>query len=287
VVHHAKQKDATMRIAHHTITWGGVVGHPTGVTSVKDLYYLSNGSIIDAVRDIGAVGYQGTEVFDGNLAAIADEPQPFLDALAAAGVELVSVYSGANFVYADVLPDEMARLRRACELARQFGASRLVVGGGARRAGGTPDEDYDRLGAALDRVSDLAAEHGLEASYHPHLSTIVESPEELERLMAVTRIGFCPDTAHLAAGGGDPAALIRRYPERLAHVHLKDIDLATGTFLPLGQGDLDLDDVVRAVVEAGYDSWLVVELDSTDGAPRDAAAVSLAHLADILGRVAV
>lgn len=275
-----------MRIAHHTITWGGVVGHPTGVTSIKDLFYLSHGSIVDAVREIGAVGYQGTEVFDGNLAAIAENPQPFLDALAAADVELVSVYSGANFVYADALPDEMARLRRACELARQFGASRLVVGGGARRAAGTTDEDYDRLASALDAVADLAAEHGLEASYHPHLTTIVESPDELERLMVRTRIGFCPDTAHLAAGGGDPAALIRRYPERLNHVHLKDIDLATGTFLPLGQGDLDLDDVVRAVVEAGYDDWLVVELDSTDGSPKDAAATSHAYLRDLLDRVA-
>ncbi|MGY1805269.1 sugar phosphate isomerase/epimerase family protein [Blastococcus sp. SYSU D00922] len=271
-----------MRIAHHTITWGGVVGDPTGVTSIKDLYYRSHGSIIEAVQAIGALGYEGTEVFDGNLAAIADDPLPFLDTLAATGVELVSVYSGANFVYADVLPDEMARLRRACELARRFGASRLVVGGGARRATGTPEEDYDRLGAALDAVVDLAAEHGLDASYHPHLSTIVESPDELDRLMTRTRIGFCPDTAHLAAGGGDPAALIRRYPERLKHVHLKDIDLATRTFLPLGQGDLDFDDILRAVVEAGYDSWLVVELDSTEGAPRDAAAVSLDHLRRLL-----
>jgi inosose dehydratase len=275
-------KDATMRIAHHTITWGGVVGDPTGVTSIKDLYYRSHGSIIEAVQDIGAVGYEGTEVFDGNLAAIADDPQPFLDTLAATGVELVSVYSGANFVYADVLPDEMARLRKACELARQFGASRLVVGGGARRAMGTPEEDYGRLGAALDAVVDLAAEHGLEASYHPHLSTIVESPDELDRLMTRTRIGFCPDTAHLAAGGGDPAMLIRRYPERLQHVHLKDIDLATGTFLPLGQGDLDFDDILGAVAEAGYDSWLVVELDSSEGAPRDAAAASLGYLRQLL-----
>jgi inosose dehydratase len=274
-----------MRIAHHTITWGGVVGHPTGVTSVKDLFYLSHGSIVEAVRDIGAVGYEGTEVFDGNLAAIADDPEPFLRALSEAGVELVSVYSGANFVYADALPDEMARLRRACELARRFGASRLVVGGGARRAAGTSDEDYERLGAALDQVADLAAEHGLEASYHPHLSTIVESPDELSRLMARTHIGFCPDTAHLAAGGGDPAALIRRYPERLKHVHLKDIDLATGTFVPLGHGDLDLEDILAAVTEAGYDSWLVVELDSTDGAPKDAAAASYAHLQGLLARV--
>jgi inosose dehydratase len=148
---------------------------------------------------------------------------------------------------------------------------------------GTPEEDYDRLGAALDAVVDLAAEHGLEASYHPHLSTIVESPDELDRIMTRSRIAFCPDTAHLAAGGGDPAALIRRYPERLKHVHLKDIDLATGTFLPLGQGDLDFDDILGAVVEAGYDSWLVVELDSSAGAPRDAAAVSLGYLRHLLG----
>ena len=274
-----------MRIAHHTITWGGVTGHPVGVTSVKDLYYLSQGSITEAVREIGDLGYEGTEVFDGNLAAITQDPQPFLDALAESRVELVSVYSGANFVYADVLPDEMARLRRACELAQQFGASRLVVGGGARRASGTTDEDYDRLASALDQVTDLAADHGLEASYHPHLTTIVESPDELDRLMARTRIGFCPDTAHLAAGGGDPAALIRRYPERLKHVHLKDIDLATTTFVPLGQGDLDLDDVLRAVVEAGYDSWLVVELDAADGAPKDAAATSHAYLTELLTRV--
>lgn len=273
-----------MRIGYHTITWGGVVGHPVGVTSIKDLYYVSNGSISEAVEEIGALGYEGTEVFDGNLAAIADDPQPFRETLAGAGVELVSVYSGANFVYADVLPDELARLRRACELAEQFGASRLVVGGGARRAAGTTDEDYDRLAHALDQVSDLAVEHGLEASYHPHLSTIVESPQELDRLMERTRIGFCPDTAHLAAGGGDPAALIRRYPDRLKHVHLKDVDLATSTFLPLGAGDLDFDDVLAAVREAGYDSWLMVELDSTDGSPREAAARSYGYLQDLLAR---
>lgn len=72
-------------------------------------------------------------------------------------------------------------------------------------------------------MTDIAEGRGLEASYHPHLSTIVESPDELERLLPRTRIGFCPDTAHLAAGGGDPAALIRRYPDRVRHVHLKDL----------------------------------------------------------------
>jgi inosose dehydratase len=271
-----------MRLGYHSITWGGVVGAPQGVTSIKDLFYLSHGSVPDAVRDIASVGYEGVEVFDGNLAAFADRPEVLTDVLAESAVELVSVYTGANFVYADVLPDEMYRISTACELAARFGASRLVVGGGARRAAGTTPEDYDRLAAGLDAVADLAAEHGLEASYHPHLGTIVESPDELDRLMERSRIGFCPDTAHLAAGGGDPAELIRRYGDRLRHVHLKDLSRETGAFLPLGAGDLDLADVVRAVSESGYDSWLVVELDSYDGDPRAAAEQSLTHLRQLI-----
>jgi inosose dehydratase len=63
-----------MRLGYHTITWGGVVGDATGVTSVKDLYYRANGSMEQAVGDIAAVGYEGVEMFDGNVAAYADEP---------------------------------------------------------------------------------------------------------------------------------------------------------------------------------------------------------------------
>jgi inosose dehydratase len=271
-----------VQLAYHTITWGGVVGHPQGVTSAKDLYYLANGSMEVAVRDIAAAGYTGTEIFDGNLAAYADRPGVLRGLLADHGVELVSVYTGANFIYGDVLADELDKVRRSCELAATFGASRLVVGGGARRASGTRAEDYDRLAQALDSVDDLAREHGLAASYHPHLSTIVESPDELEQLLPRTRIAFCPDTAHLAAGGGDPAALIRRYADRLAHVHLKDLRRDPLDFLPLGQGELDFADILAAIREAGYDDWLVVELDAYDGDPREAADISKTYLDRLL-----
>jgi inosose dehydratase len=271
-----------MRLGYCAITWGGVVGDPTGVTSIKDLFYRANGSMPDAIRDIGAAGYEGVELFDGNLVDFADRPGELREALAAAGQTLVSVYTGANFVYADVLPDELHRIRRAAELAAEFGAERLVVGGGARRATGTTDEDYVRLGASLDTVAGIAEEFGLVASYHPHLSTIVESPRELERLMGLTRIGFCPDTAHLAAGGGDPAALIRAYPDRVRHVHLKDYRPAPFSFLPLGEGVLDFVDILAAIRESGYDSWLMVELDAYDGDPRRAAEISKAYLDRLL-----
>lgn len=271
-----------MRLGYHSITWGGVVGNAQGVTSVKDLFYLTNGSMERAVQDIAAAGYEGTEMFDGNLAEYADNPNELTDLLASSGVELVSVYSGANFIYADILPDELHRIERAAELAATFGAERLVVGGGARRAAGTTPEDYDRLGEALDAVTTIAESHGLSATYHPHLTTIVENPEELETLMSRTRIGFCPDTAHLAAGGGDPAELIRRYPDRVRHVHLKDFRADPFAFLPLGEGDLDFAEIIGAVAETGYDSWLMVELDSYDGDPKDAAVISRTHLDKLL-----
>jgi inosose dehydratase len=252
------------------------------VTSVKDLFYLANGSMKDAVQDIASVGYEGVEMFDGNLAEYAAKPEELKEILSSSGVTLTSVYTGANFIYADILPDEMHRIRRAAELAADFGAERLVVGGGARRASGTTDEDYHRLGQALDGVTDIAESFGLSASYHPHLSTIVESPDELDKLMPLTRIGFCPDTAHLAAGGADPAAVIRKYPDRIQHVHLKDFQRDPFNFLPLGQGELDFPDIIAAIRESGYDSWLMVELDNYDGDPREAAAQSKKYLEKIL-----
>ena len=271
-----------MKLGYCSITWGGVVGDAGGVTSVKDLFYRTNGPMDKAVQDIAAAGYEGTEMFDGNLGEYADNPDELRGILEGSGLSLVSVYTGANFIYADILPDELHRIHRAAELAATFGAERLVVGGGARRAAGTTDEDYVRLGTALDRVSDIAESFGLSASYHPHLTTIVESPDELERLMGLSRIGFCPDTAHLAAGGCDPAAEIRKYSDRIRHVHLKDFRKDPFQFLPLGEGDLDFPDIIAAIKESGYDSWLMVELDSYDGDPRAAAEISKKYLDTIL-----
>ena len=84
-----------------------------------------------AISDIAAAGYAGVEMFDGNVADYADQPAVLQGLLADAGLELVSVYSGGNFIYADLLDDELHRVTRAAALAQQFGAANLVVGGGA------------------------------------------------------------------------------------------------------------------------------------------------------------
>lgn len=271
-----------MRLSYQTITWGGVVGHPVGVTSIKDLFYLANGSTEDAVRDIAGAGYAGVEIFDGNLREYEDRPDDLRRTLDDAAVSLVAVYTGANFVYRDILEDEFWRIDRAASLAATFGAANLVVGGGAKRASGTTDDDYHRLAEGLDRVADIAERYGLRASYHPHLTTIVEGPDQIDRILSLSRIGFCPDTAHLAAGGGDPVDLVRRHADRVLHVHLKDFTPQPFGFYPLGRGTVDIPGVVRALREAGYDGWATVELDEYDGSPAEAAAASRRYLEPLL-----
>lgn len=271
-----------MRLSYQTITWGGVVGHPVGVTSIKDLFYLAHGSTEAAVRDIAAAGYAGVEIFDGNLRQYEDRPGDLRRLLDAAGLSLVAVYSGANFIYRDILEDELWRIGQAAMLAATFGATNLVVGGGARRSSGTTDEDYDRLADGLDRVVEIAERYGLRASYHPHLTTIVERPEQIDRILSLSRIGFCPDTGHLAAGGGDPVELIRRHADRVTHVHLKDFTPEPFGFHPLGRGSIDIPGVLSALYDASYEGWATVELDEYDGAPGEAAAASFQYLRPLL-----
>jgi inosose dehydratase len=253
-----------MRLAYQTNTWGGVVGHPVGVTSIKDLYYLANGSTEDALRDVATAGYEGVELFDGNLMQYADSAADFTALLDNGGLSLVGVYSGANFIFADVLPEELWRIENAARLGSELGAEFLVVGGGAQRTTAATDADYDKLGAGLDAVVEIAERHGLAATYHPHLSTIVETPDQVDKILERTSIGLCPDTGHVIAGGGDPAELISRHAARIPYVHLKDIDTETGSFVPLGQGALDVDGVMGALTGAGYDGWITVELDAWD-----------------------
>jgi inosose dehydratase len=258
-----------MKLAYQTNTWGGVFGHPAGVTSVKDLLYLANGSTEEAMRDIAAAGYAGFELFEGNLVQYADREDELRGLMEELQLELVGVYSGANFIFPEILGEELHKIRRSAELAAQFGATHLVVGGGAVRASGTGDADYALLAQGLDRVADLTTGLGLTPSFHPHLGTCAQTPEQIARVFDLTSIGFCPDTAHLDAAGGDSAELIRVYGNRIPYVHLKDY--AAGEFLPLGEGELDFDRILSSLQEIGYDGWITVELDAYAGSKQEAA----------------
>ncbi|GAA2487329.1 TIM barrel protein [Winogradskya humida] len=141
------------------------------------------------------------------------------------------------------------------------------------------DAGWKRLLSNLDRLAEAARSKGLTAVLHPHVGTMIERPDDVQRVLDGSEIPLCLDTGHLLIGGTDPAELAERAGQRIAHVHAKDVDatLATevregrraftdavraGMFRPIGDGDVDFERVVAALRKHGYDGWWVLEQDT-------------------------
>ncbi len=266
-----------LRKAYQANCWGALGGDGVGVTSIARLTYRTFADMDVAIGEIAAAGYEGVELFDGNLLDYAGRTPDLDRVLKTNGVQLVAAYSGANFIFADILEEELARIALVADAAAAAGAEHLVVGGGAKRAAGPQPDDYKKLGAALERVVVIARARGLSAHYHPHLTTIVESPDQVREVFKYTTIHFCPDTAHLGAAGGDPAEMIKEHRARISYVHLKGWQRQPFAFTPLDAGDLDMSAVMRALRAIGYGGWVTVELDSWPN-PKEGAARSMAFL---------
>lgn len=260
-----------MRFAYVANAWGGVVGTPGAVTDMSSGFYLTPGELEPTLERVAEAGFEGIEVFDGNLMPYGGKTSQLHTALSNTGLELVAVYSGGHFIYPDAHEDESHRFRRSIALAAELGARHYVFGGGAVRAQGRRDEDYSVMADLLDKSAEEASVAGLIPSYHPHLGSLAESTEHIDALFSESKIGLCADIAHLAGGGSNPSDMIQRYQDRLTYVHLKDIDFETKEFRPLGEGDLDLTAVLQAVLDANYSDWITVELDGYPG-DQDAAA---------------
>jgi inosose dehydratase len=139
---------------------------------------------------------------------------------------------------------------------------------------------WQRLTGALNRVADNLAAEGMRLAYHHHMGTLIQTEEEIDRLMAETKpsVGLLLDTGHLVYAGGDPARVANRYASRIVHLHLKDVrrpileraraeDLPfmgavlEGVFTVPGDGMIDYPPVLEPMAKAGYQGWVVVEAE--------------------------
>ncbi len=140
------------------------------------------------------------------------------------------------------------------------------------------ESGWSTLQANLDRIDDHARSRGVTAALHPHVGTMVETSEDVERVLTGSHVGLCVDTGHLLVGGTDPVALTRDHVDRVVHVHLKDVRqqvaaevrdgkltygeaIQRGLYTPLGQGDVDVAALVRTLERNGYTGWYVLEQD--------------------------
>ena len=161
------------------------------------------------------------------------------------------------------------------------------------------EADWSSFGARLGALAACTEAQGLKFAYHFHLGTVVERPEDLELFIAHTpaNVGFVVDTGHAALGGVDAVELILRHPERVAHVHAKDVrrpvfnrtrpegrsfldGVLAGMFTVPGDGDLAFAPVMAALAKIGYAGWIVIEAeqDPARADPRVYSRIGLAAL---------
>ena len=103
------------KLAYHANCWGPLGGDAVGVTSITRLGYRTFGDMDRALSEIAAAGYEGVELFDGNL--LDYSAAEFRKLLDNTGLALVGTYAGGNFIFDDILPEELARVTRAAAAA--------------------------------------------------------------------------------------------------------------------------------------------------------------------------
>jgi len=291
------------RLGVHPINWVG--------EDVKE--HGDDTTYEEIMDDIQALGLTGTEMgrkFPTDVPTLKRE-------LAKRNIQLVSQWKSVLFSDPAYREEELEAFRKHAEFLKEMGSkviSTCEVGGSLhfdpRR---TPNErevlrlddaGWASLAEGLNAAGRIARELGLKLTYHHHGGTVVERPEEIDKLMEITdpeAVFLLYDTGHALYGGYDPLELLKKHYGRIAYVHLKDVrpdrlerareagwDFVTcirgGVFTVPGDGSIDYRPIVNELVERGYDGWALLEgeQDPAEHPARAYAAKALLHLSSIL-----
>jgi inosose dehydratase len=262
--------DLALRIAGAPISWGVCEVPGWG-------WQYDPQTVLTEMRDVGIAATEfGPDGF------LPEDPAEKAKTLADLGLRAVGGF--VPVVLHDPSHDPSAEVAKALEGFVAAGASTLVLAAATGQDGYDDRPVLDEAGwstlfANLDKLSALAASHGVLATVHPHVGTMVENADDVDRVLAGSSIGLTLDTGHLLIGGVDPVALTLRATDRIKHMHLKDVDVhwaakvqsgevtytdavRQGMYRPLGAGDIDLATIVGTLESAGYQGWYVLEQDT-------------------------
>ena len=257
------------RIAGAPISWGVCEAPGWGRELTPDRVLGEMRELGLRTTELGPTGYLGAR------------PQDVRDQLGRYGMRLVGGFLPVPLHVDDAL--DLTETTNAIATLAAAGSEVVVL---AARSG---DGSYDRkvrlsddgwtiLLGNLDRLQQVVREHGMTPALHPHVGTAIEDRAAVLRLLDASDIALCLDTGHLLIGGMQPLELLDRAADRVAHVHLKDMNTAVaatvsagessylgavreGLYTPLGAGDLDIAAIVAALENAGYRGWYVLEQD--------------------------
>jgi inosose dehydratase len=295
--------DLPFKLGIHPINWVG--------EDVKE--HGANTTYEQILDDIHALGLTGTEMgrkYPTDIAVLKQE-------LDKRGIRLVSQWKSVLFSDPAYRDEELKAYRKHVEFLKEMGStviSTAEVGGSLhfdpRRS---PNEKevlrldeagWQSLAEGLNLAGAIAQEYGLKLTYHHHGGTVVESPEEIDKLMELTDpslVHLLFDTGHAYYGGADPLTVLRKHEKRIAYIHLKDIrqavldearaeqvDFVTcirkGVFTVPGDGCIDFAPIFEELLSQGYSGWAMLEGEQDPAAhnPYEYAKQALQHIESLI-----
>jgi inosose dehydratase len=273
---------SALRLASAPCTWG-VWERTVG----RDDLILPD-VMLETVRELG---YAGIEL--GPPGYFGDSSAEVLRTLEPFDLALVGAFAPLRIADEDGFQDDLAFLDRTISILAAGGSQGPVVLAGDEnetrlRVAGRPDatretslhgDDLKRAAGRVELAARRALDAGVSAAFHPHTATYIESPKEVAALLEATdpqvvKVAF--DTGHCVVGGGDPVEFAREHRDRIAHLHLKDVDSDVllrvrsqeltveqaweqGLFCEFGTGAVDFSAVLAEL--DGFAGWAVVEQD--------------------------
>ncbi len=180
-------------------------------------------------------------------------------------------YTNAFIVLADDNGSVQERTLNAGRVTADFGLSKL---------------EWQIFAAGANLVAaEVKAKTGLRTVFHHHCAGYVETPAEVDQLLALTDpslVGLVLDMGHYQFGGGDPLAALKKHKSRIWHIHFKDChpEIATkartegwdyfqsvgnGVFCELGKGGVNFPGITEELIKQEYSGWITVEQDVLPG----------------------
>ncbi len=268
---------------------------PRGPSAIK-IGYASitwNRNDRQAIEDISSLGYPGIQLRANALTEFPD-PHALKDLLAEHRLAFVAMSSdGGAPLDPKLAANCVATHVKNAKYLQEAGGKYLQVIGTFEKRPFT-SVDYKREGELVTEIAKRVFDLGIKTGFHNHMGSIGQTPEQVDAILAASDpryVKFELDVAHYVQGGGDPAAAIRKYHDRLLFLHLKDVEPAAThsgyQFTELGQGHVDFPAIFAALHAVQFRGWAVVELDDerigVTRTPKQSAEMSKEYLMQKLG----
>lgn len=241
------------------------------------------------VSEMALAGFTGSEV--GNK--YPKDPEVLKKALEIRGVEICNQWF-SSFLITKPFEEVEKEFRAQLTFLKAMGAKVIGASEQSHSVQGqldTPvfghkyemnDEEWEIFCTGMNKLGKIAKEeYGIALTFHHHMGTVVQSLAEVDRMMENTDpeyVSLLFDTGHFAYCGEDPLEVVKKYADRIKHVHLKDIrpevveqvkkenmsflaGVRAGAFTIPGDGCIDYDPIFKVLEETGYEGYMVVEAE--------------------------